>query len=427
MGGPAQSLECSRIPIENGNRQVVIQFALLFGLGFLSATLLVMLIVPAIHRRVVRYTENRLKATLPISPQEVRAQRDMARAVYAAENARTKQELLQERDRNIALQLRNDTLAGEAKRLQGENSDLETRVGDLDVEAADARSRMRQEDTYIQQLKTAMAAIEERIVAKELEAESLQQRLQKLTADADNLRIDLSTRDTEVENLKFRSTAVRDERDTLRNDLKLQTTRAKDAEARLALEEHRALRSEDKLAREISERTDKETALERRLLEISRLREKLKHANSEAREASRALRNATLARPGAKVPSPSKTVEDPKIEESEPAMIPIPGPTLGKISEQAELDPYIAELADEASSRATALSERVMASMDGFDDDSIRQEMADLAADMVALTATVEGPQSPIHAMLSVKSANAIRQSLASKAKKTLESSQEPA
>ncbi|MDY6962358.1 MAG: hypothetical protein SV862_10735, partial [Pseudomonadota bacterium] len=88
----------------------MIQFALLFGLGFLSASLLVMLIAPAIHGRIVRYTEKRIQATLPISPQEVRAQRDMARAVYAAENARTKQELVQERDQTVGLKLRYDKL-----------------------------------------------------------------------------------------------------------------------------------------------------------------------------------------------------------------------------------------------------------------------------------------------------------------------------
>ena len=89
----------------------MIQFALLFGFGFLSAVLLVMILAPAVHRRVVVYTENRLKATMPISPSEVRAQRDMARAVYAAENARTKQELLQERDKAVGMQIRFDKLA----------------------------------------------------------------------------------------------------------------------------------------------------------------------------------------------------------------------------------------------------------------------------------------------------------------------------
>ena len=223
----------------------MIEFALLFGLGFLSAALFAMIVAPAIHGRIVRYTENRIKATLPISPQEVRAQRDMARAVYAAENARTKQELVQEKDKAVSLQLKSDNLAEEAKRLLSENADLRAHIDQMDTEAAESRSRLRQEDGYIQQLKAALEQNEESIAAKELEIDGLQKRQMLMMSDADNFRIDLSTRGTEVENLKFRITALRDERDALRNDVRLLTTRAKDAETRLQLEENRLQRLED--------------------------------------------------------------------------------------------------------------------------------------------------------------------------------------
>ena len=66
----------------------MIEYALLFGLGFLTAAFLVFLVSPAVHRRIVWYTENRMRATMPLSPQEVRAQKDMVRALYAAENAK---------------------------------------------------------------------------------------------------------------------------------------------------------------------------------------------------------------------------------------------------------------------------------------------------------------------------------------------------
>ena len=39
---------------------------------------------------------------MPLSPQEVRAQKDAARASYAAENARTSQVLKRERDKNVS-------------------------------------------------------------------------------------------------------------------------------------------------------------------------------------------------------------------------------------------------------------------------------------------------------------------------------------
>jgi hypothetical protein len=57
----------------------------------------------------------------------------------------------------------------------------------------------------------------------------------------------------------------------------------------------------------------------------------------------------------------------------------------------------------------------------------MRLEMAAVAADMVAMTASLEGKASPINKMMSGKSGNSQRESLASKAKKALAESQEAA
>ncbi len=363
----------------------MIQFALLFGLGFLTAVLLAMILAPAIHRRIVRYTENRVQATMPISPQEVRAQRDMARAVYAAENARTKQDLVKARDNAVALQLRQDTVTADATRLQSENHELHMQIDDMNTEAADLRSRLRREDVYIQQLRAALHTVEDAAAAKDLEIETLHKRVMKLSADLDNLTIDLSTRDTEVENLKFRVSALRDERDALRQDVKLVTTRAKEAETRLTQEEHRALRLEDKLSREVAERNDREGALERRDVEITRLRDKVKTANSETRAANRALKAAGIA-----LPTPKK-----KAEESEPETTP-PAP----VTALAETASDLTLLTQDIRNRGTALGERLMKSRGTAGDDAIRAEMASIAASMVALTAAAEGPSSPIHKLL---------------------------
>jgi hypothetical protein len=395
----------------------VIQFALLFGLGFLTAALLVMLIAPAVHGRIVRYTENRLKATLPISPQEVRAQRDMARAVYAAENAKTKQELVEERDNALAMKLRHEKLADEARRLQSENHEFQMQINDLDVEAADLRSRLRQEDSYIQQLKAAVEAAEEAEAAKGVEIEELQRRLLKLTADIDNLRIDLSARDTEIENLKFRITSLRDEREAIRNDIKLQTTRAKDAEARLEKEEHRAMRLEDKLAREIANRTDKENALERRLQEIARLKDKLKTVNAEGRTTLRATMN------GGDQPEARGDVTHPVAANVTPLMA-LEAPPVA-IAETIAASPELSAMADDVHNRAAALSERLLKSRTDANDASIREELASIAATMVALTAKAEGPGSPIHATLAGKTGMDAgnRQSLAARAKAEIDAS----
>ena len=62
---------------------ISIQSIMLVALGFLSATLLALLIAPAFWRRAVRLTTRRLKEQLPLSDAEIRADKDRLRAEYA--------------------------------------------------------------------------------------------------------------------------------------------------------------------------------------------------------------------------------------------------------------------------------------------------------------------------------------------------------
>ncbi len=62
---------------------ISIQSIMLVALGFLSATLLGLLIAPSFWRRAVRLTTRRLKEQLPLSDAEIRADKDRLRAEYA--------------------------------------------------------------------------------------------------------------------------------------------------------------------------------------------------------------------------------------------------------------------------------------------------------------------------------------------------------
>lgn len=404
----------------------MIEYALLFGLGFLSAALLGMLVTPAIHRRVVRYTENRIKATMPISPAEVRAQKDMARAAYAAENARTKQDLISERDRSSGLRLRHERLVRETSRAISESQELQIQINDMNVEAADLRSALRREEAAIAQLKAALAGSEATTAARDRRIEELQRNLTKLGSDLDDMRIDLATSETEVESFRFRVNALRDERDTLRGDLKLTTQRAKEAEHHLSQEQHRLLRLEEKLAREQTDRANHETALERRVQEIARLKEKLKIAMTEARETAKAMRAAGIT---TKPAVPGK----PNVKKSIATMT-ADAPIMVDAAESVEVasmsDEEIAQLTEELRNRSASLSERLMTLKHGEDDEGLREEMAIISAKMVALTAAVEGPASPIHLALAQKPASRARRnriSLAERAQRIMPPSDQAA
>lgn len=351
----------------------VIEYALIFAMGFMAAALLVMLVAPAVHQRVVLYTENRLKATMPLSPQEIRAQKDMVRALYAAENARTQHELTREREKTIGLSLKNETLSADAARLLAETRELKVQIEEMSTEAADLRSRLRRGDVEMTSIRETLKRVEVVAAAKDVELEQRAYRIARLINDIDTMRIEAMSRDTEIDTLKTRIQGMRDEREELRRETKLLGKRAKDAELRLAQEEHKVLRLEDILARDAADRADAGSLLERRSRELSDVRAKLKAANAQLRNAQRALRDAGITLPETK---------DMPMAEDEIA------------NSNLATDPVALEIDIRRSQ--TALTERLLKAKASTEDDALREELGDIAAKMIVLTAQREGEQSVV-------------------------------
>ncbi len=349
----------------------MIEYALLFALGFLAATLTGLLVAPAIQKRIVKFTEDRMRATMPLSPQEVRAQKDMARAAFAAENARLAQSVRRERDKHTLQLVKNEKLLAEAAGIATENSELHAQIADMNIEAGDMRSALRREEMKSEQLRAALIAADRDMRAKLAGASHLY-------AELDNLKIELATRETALESLKSRIGNLKDERDRLRQDLKASGEKAAALEVRLSREEGRVRQLETKLTREVAGSADKDNAIERRIAEIDRLREKVKTLTAENKEATKAVRATGLAR----------TIATSRISNRRPEK----APTVPPID--------IAALEEEARNQGTALTERLLAAKAGTDDAALREEMADLASKMIVLTAAREGAASPVHDLI---------------------------
>lgn len=354
----------------------MIEYALLFALGFLAATLTGLLIAPAIQKRIVKFTEARMKATMPLSPQEVRAQKDMARAAFAAENARLSQSVRREREKHTLEMVRNEKLLAQAAAIGTENAELHAQIADMNIEAGDMRSAFRREEMKGEQLKAALAGADREVRSRLTEIDKLNTTITHLQSDIDAMKIDIATQETTMENLKSRIGNLKDERDKAREDLKTASEKAKSLELRLGREEGRVRQLETRLTRELAGAADKDNAIERRIAEITRLRDKVKTLTAENKEATKAARTTGITRaltPG-RIP-PRRT---------EKAVPPID----------------IVALEEDVRSQGTALSERLLAAKVGDNDTALREEMADLASKMIVLTAAREGASSPVHDLI---------------------------
>src|SRR4051794_40724979 len=66
---------------------------MIFALGFFVAGLLALLFLPAVQRRAARLAARRLEMQLPLSMEEIVAERDQLRAEFAVERRRVEQKL----------------------------------------------------------------------------------------------------------------------------------------------------------------------------------------------------------------------------------------------------------------------------------------------------------------------------------------------
>jgi len=71
----------------------LIEQAMIFALGFLVAALFGLLFLPAVQRRAARLAGRRLEMLLPLSMEEIVAERDQLRAEFAVERRRIEQKL----------------------------------------------------------------------------------------------------------------------------------------------------------------------------------------------------------------------------------------------------------------------------------------------------------------------------------------------
>ena len=163
------------------------------------------------------------------------------------------------------------------------------------------------------------------------------------------------------------------------------TQKARDAQMRLETEEGRVHRLGEQLLREQMLNADREILLERRGEENSRLRDKLKTASRQARDAGENLRLTGL---GTMVTDEGALADLP-LEETDP----LPP------ADKAEED--IPALAEAVRHRSAMIASRLARAKTSAEDAALREDIAAVAARMVALTAMKEGETSPIPSLLS--------------------------
>ncbi|NSX91563.1 hypothetical protein [Agrobacterium tumefaciens] len=404
----------------------MIEYAILFGLGFLTATLLALLIAPAIHRRIVAYTENRLRATMPISPQEVRAQKDMARALYAAENAKVRQELETEREKNTSLRLANEAASSDAYRLGEQNRSLSLKIEEMTLEIGELRTGLDASEERAGTIAASLTQQEQAANERASQMADLTARLTNLTRELDDSKILAATRDLEAEQAKQSATRFRKEGETASRELQDVAARNKEAMSAVARESRKVARLEEQVATLMAKNADLDTMLTLRNQEAARLREQLAAAGGRENDMIIRLPNpavpAEKAAPPPQQPAPAPEAAPAIAADAGQAATEEESPALPVVEEPTAPQPNgLEQEIEDIRNQGTALTERLLNVRGTGNDEPIRREIARIAAEMIALTAAREGEKSPIPGLLAKASGSSGRESLAKRAKVVME------
>ena len=347
----------------------MVQSILFFLLGFLCAGFLTVLVAPAVWRRAVALTRKRIEAALPLTLPEIQADKDRIRAEYAVAVRKLEVEVKRLKEK-LAEQL---VVLGREKEnlkdLAAEGGRKDQAFADLLTEKEQVEARLAERDRQHRELADRLGALERTMVDRAAEFEKLGQMYDEASFSSSNRQIELVAREAELEKLGADLSSLRSQRKEAEKRRDEALAESKLAREAFKAEQKKSAELEKKLERQTAVLADMEDKLERREKEIARLR-------GQPREGER------VGQPPAK----DSGAERERLEARLTALL------RENKRLRADLAAREAGAPDEPAGMANGSA-------------ALREDMHDLAAEVVHLAMKLDGPDSPIARALAERGA----------------------
>lgn len=377
-----------------------------FGLGFLGASLLWVLAVPLVHARAVRLTARRLEAATPVSMAEIQADKDQLRAEFAISTRRLEMSVEQ---------LKTKTTSQLAE--LGRKSDA---INRLKIELTEKTATIVALEAREKAIKDQLRATEEELDVKTSALREAESSLSRTQSDLAKLTADINERSLTSDSQRVELITLRTQVDALKEQVAGLQQEVKEAETRLAREraDHEKAASElgaergtveklgarvAELERQLAAQTTEAEVLSRRVADLeARLVEQARLLSERARERDQLRLELDATR---KIETDLRD-EIARIDHRHAIA------TESMRAEKALLEGQL-----ERAREDRAKLQRELASIkrgaesswasEGVENELLRERINDVAAEMARLAAALEGPGSPIHAILSEAGARA--------------------
>jgi chromosome segregation ATPase len=377
----------------------MIEPIMFFGIGFLIASLLGLVILPLVHNRAVRLTMRRLEAATPLSMAEIQADKDQLRAEFAMSTRRLELSVEQMKAKTTSQLAELGKKTDAINRLKVELGEKTAALFSLEAREKALRDQLQATEAE-HSVKIGALREAERMLAER------QAELSKVTSDLDNRAVAADSQRVELVALRAQVEALKDrvnnhERDAneigerLDRERKAATTATTDLNeerskgeklADRVMELERALVAQttetEVLGRRIQELetrlADQVRMLSEREIEGTQMRDRMVAAQKiESDLRAELAAAATRGRAAADGISKEKALIEDQLNQSK--------------AERAKLQQEISTMKREA--EQTWAAERVENAL-------LRERINDIAAEIARLTVALEGENSPVEAML---------------------------
>jgi chromosome segregation ATPase len=369
------------------------------GIGFIAAALLVLGIIPLVHGRAVRLTMRRLEALTPLSMAEIQADKDQLRAEFAMSTRRLEMSVEQMKAKTTS-QLaeigKKSEAIGRLKLELGEKTAalfaLEAKGGQLAEELGGLRAD-------VEAKTAAWEEAERNLAAAQAELAQVNGNFHESSVTSDSQRVELVALRAQTEVLKGQIETYEQETKELRDRLGLKSSEADSLASQLGDERSRADQHGNRvgeLERQLIVQSTESEVLGRRVQELNaRLDEqgrfladrefvsdRLRNEATSAQHTETGIR-AELADAENRYRQASEAIRTEKAQVEEQLR--------QSQEERAKLQREITGMKRDAENAWA--SERMENAV-------LRERINDVAAEVARLTATLEGPTSPIDAIL---------------------------
>ncbi|MCB1454073.1 MAG: hypothetical protein KDJ43_10535, partial [Rhizobiaceae bacterium] len=227
-----------------------------------------MMVAPAIWRRAVVLTRRRIEASVPLSLNEIQADKDRMRAEFAMSTRRLEMSVKSFKEKAAAQIIEINKNRDELRRLGEERTEKNEALTALEANAGELRNELRRREEQLQQISNKLLDAEARLEERALELDKMGRMYDEATFASSSRQIELVARETEVEKLSTDVSDLRDQRKEADRKVREMAAETKAAQDALKLEKRRASDLETRLERTISTLSDREEKLDRREKEL---------------------------------------------------------------------------------------------------------------------------------------------------------------